>query len=198
MFLKNISTTYQSFSYNGGVCQRTIAPNETATIIDANEDDISIKTLLKLGYVEVVEDPEKIENDEEPAIFAVLDNESGQTPVSTTVMCSGTYKDGNPCTTVISLGDGESYEDAPRFCGRHKKEDPSKYEIVNGSWKKTGGAGASQDPDDDDRVAVTSQTSSDDDSKVADGDGDDGVDNGDKSVAVPVAPASATPVFDNN
>ena len=55
MFLKNVSKTFQNFAYNDGKRQRQIAPGETVALIDAKEDDTAIRTLVSLGYVEIVD-----------------------------------------------------------------------------------------------------------------------------------------------
>ena len=59
MFLKNLTNTYQNFSYNNGANHKQIGPGETVTIVNATEEDETIKTLIAQGKVEVVDAPKK-------------------------------------------------------------------------------------------------------------------------------------------
>lgn len=135
MFLKNVSKTFQSFSYNDGKRQRQIAPGETVTLIDAKEDDVAIKTLVSFGAVEIVDAPDGSKDEAEPVVLADVEDPN-ETDVLTTVKCAATFKNGNPCNAVVQLEEGEAYEDAPHFCGRHKDENPEDYELVGGMWVK--------------------------------------------------------------
>lgn len=135
MFLKNVSKTFQSFSYNDGKRQRQIAPGETATLLDAKEDDVAIQTLVSFGAVEIVDGPDSAPKKGEPVVLAGLDDVH-ENDVMSTVKCPAVFKNGNPCTAVIQLAEGEAYEDAPRFCGRHTSENPEDYELVDGTWTK--------------------------------------------------------------
>lgn len=122
MFLKNVSKTFQNFAYNDGKRQRQIAPGETVALIDAEggrhcDQNARVARLRRDRGRREAEGREGAGDRRRP-------HRRGDTEVLTTVHCPGVFKNGNPCNAVVQLAEGERYEDAPRFCGRHKDREP--------------------------------------------------------------------------
>ena len=192
MFLKNVSKTFQNFAYNDGKRQRQIAPGETVALIDAKEDDTAIRTLVSLGYVEIVDGEKPKAAKEQETVADLID--AGDTEVLTTVHCPGVFKNGNPCNAVVQLAEGERYEDAPRFCGRHKDENPDDYELIDGKWTKTGAAAKKANGKAAKKPAEAPVKPA--EAGNAEGEGSDASKPAEAATS-PLAPADARPVFDN-
>lgn len=133
MFLKNLTNTYQNFSYNNGANHKQIGPGETVTIVNATEEDETIKTLIAQGKVEVVDAPKK-KKVAIPNVEVIDVAEDDEEEVMTVVHCPAVKKNGEVCNAVVSVANGD--EDKIHFCGRHKKENPNDYEKVDGKWVK--------------------------------------------------------------
>ena len=180
MFLKNVSKTFQNFAYNDGKRQRQIAPGETVALIDAKEDDTAIRTLVSLGYVEIVDGEKPKAAKEQETVADLID--AGDTEVLTTVHCPGVFKNGNPCNAVVQLAEGERYEDAPRF------------ELIDGKWTKTGAAAKKADEKAAKKPAEAPVKPA--EAGNAEGEGSDASKPAEAATS-PLAPADARPVFDN-
>ena len=120
--------------------------------------------------------------------------DAGDTEVLTTVHCPGVFKNGNPCNAVVQLAEGERYEDAPRFCGRHKDENPDDYELIDGKWTKTGAAAKKADEKAAKKPAEAPVKPA--EAGNAEGEGSDASKPAEAATS-PLAPADARPVFDN-
>ena len=207
MFLKNVSKTFQSFSYNDGKRQRQIAPGETVSLIDAKDDDVAIQMLVSLGDVQIVDGPDGSKAFTDPVVPTEMEDPN-ETEVLTTVHCPAVFKNGNDCNAVVQLKEGEAYEDAPHFCGRHKDENPDDYELIDGKWTKTGGAKQPEKPEDGDDGNADDGAKAEADEKAAEANEKPAeAPKGKKAGATPTAapddamkpltPQTARPVFDN-
>ena len=108
--------------------------------------------------------------------------------------CPGVFKNGNPCNAVVQLAEGERYEDAPRFCGRHKDENPDDYELIDGKWTKTGAAAKKANEKAAKKPAEAPVKPA--EAGNAEGEGSDASKPAEAATS-PLAPADARPVFDN-
>lgn len=136
MFLKNVTASYQNFLYKNGACHKHIAPSETVVIVDADETDPTIKSLVELGRCEIVDSIGETTKTNTIPNVQVIEEVSEDEEVATVVHCPAVKADGKVCDAIVTLEEGEDTS-VPHFCGRHKKkENPADYEMVNGKWVK--------------------------------------------------------------
>ena len=147
MFIKNMTDNYQSFTVNGS--NLFLAPQgdrrDTVALDDEWRDDVILQrllasgTLAEVGAEEAIERQEQIREEiaEEQAqkeeIKVVTVNDTKENDIRL-VKCAAVKANGQHCTYNVQVPFHEYDSDKPYFCGRHKKEDPDKYEKVDGEW----------------------------------------------------------------